>query len=236
MHRAGLTRIQRRATEEPSTAAASEPVVSRVIGFRGRDGEVPGASVAKTSASPSSTTHRTPASSSPISRLPVRSTTAVACCRANAATASRSMTSRVLTQLTHETGIGAACCQQLVVGAAFHDAALVEDDDLVAVTDRRQAVGDDQAGAAAPAEVGVDLCFGHGVERARRLVEHDQARVRGQGARQLEALALAAGQVATAFAHDGLEAAGRGHHVDQDRRVNGRHARSPPPGRWGPTW
>ena len=46
-------------------------------------------------------------------------------------------------------GVEAALAQQLVVGAALGDAALVEHDDLVGVDHGRQAVGDDDRGAAA---------------------------------------------------------------------------------------
>mgnify|MGYP006179948009 CR=1 FL=1 len=44
-------------------------------------------------------------------------------------------------------GVKAALAQQLGVGAAFGDPALVENDDLVGVDDGGEAVGDDDGGA-----------------------------------------------------------------------------------------
>ena len=65
-----------------------------------------------------------------------------------------------------ELGIEAAGVgHQLVVGAALDHPALAEHDDLLAVADGAEPVGDDQAGAAAAAEVVVDQGLGHRVER-----------------------------------------------------------------------
>src|SRR6185295_19973744 len=82
---------------------------------------------------------------------------------------------------------------------ALDDAAVVHDDDLVAVPNRAQAVRDDQAGAAAAAEVIVDRLLGGRVERAGRLVEHEDARVADQRERDLHALPLTAAEIAAAF-------------------------------------
>ena len=95
--------------------------------------------------------------------------------------------------------IAADVGHQLVVGAALDDPALVEDDDLVAVADGAQAVGDDQAGAAAAAEVVVDERLGHRVERAGRLVEDEQRRVADQGPGDLQPLPLTAREVPCAL-------------------------------------
>ena len=65
------------------------------------------------------------------------------------------------------------------MGAAFGDAALVEDEDLVGVDDGRQAVGDDD-GRAAGGDVAqglLDRRLGAAVERAGRLVEDQDRRV-----------------------------------------------------------
>ena len=74
---------------------------------------------------------------------------------------------------------------QLVVRAALHHSPRVQDDDLVAVSDRRQPVGDDQARAASPAEVVVDDPLGPGIKRARGLVEHRAGSVRRTSARAI---------------------------------------------------
>ena len=81
------------------------------------------------------------------------------------------------------------------MGPAFDDAALLEHDDLVAVADRAQPVGDDQAGTAPAAEVEVDRQLGLRVERARRLVEHEHRRLQRQRAGDLHPLALPAAEV-----------------------------------------
>ena len=85
--------------------------------------------------------------------------------------------------------------QELVVSAALHDAATREHDDQVAIADRRQAVGDDQAGAAAAAQVVVEDHFCLGVERACGLVENQQAGLTNQCPGDLQPLALAAGEI-----------------------------------------
>ena len=81
--------------------------------------------------------------------------------------------------------------------AALDGDALLEDDDLVAVADRREAVRDDQAGAAAGADVLVDRLLDQRVEGARRLVHDQDRRVAGERAGDLEPLALAAAPVAS---------------------------------------
>ena len=74
---------------------------------------------------------------------------------------------------------------QLVVGAALHHSPRVQDDDLVAVSDRRQPVRDDQARAASPAQVVVDDPLGLGIERARGLVEDRAGSARRTSARAI---------------------------------------------------
>src|SRR5690606_41006719 len=65
-------------------------------------------------------------------------------------------------------GVGAVGVLHLVVRAALHDLAALHDDDLVAVADRRQPVGDDHAGAAAAADRVVDQHLG-GDRKSTRL-------------------------------------------------------------------
>ncbi len=53
-----------------------------------------------------------------------------------------------LDELLVEVGVGAAFGEELVVGAAFDDVAVVEHKDHVGVADGGEAMGDDEAGAA----------------------------------------------------------------------------------------
>ena len=84
--------------------------------------------------------------------------------------------------------------QQLVVAPVGDDPATLHHHHAVGEADGREAVGDDQRGPAAHerAQRAVDLELTLGVDRARRVVEHQDARVHEQGARDGDALALAA--------------------------------------------
>ena len=98
----------------------------------------------------------------------------------------------------NQLGVVAALREQLVVGTAFHDAALVQHDDLIAIADGGQAVGDDDAGDAALCDGVDDLVLRLRVQGGRRLVHDADGRILGEGAGDFEPLALAAGQVAAA--------------------------------------
>ena len=92
-----------------------------------------------------------------------------------------------------------------------------EHDDLVAVADGAQAVGDDQAGASPAPEVVVDDGLGLGVQRAGGLVEHQQARVADQRPGDLQALPLAAGEVPGPLGDDRVVTAPAAQQVAMDR-------------------
>ena len=81
-------------------------------------------------------------------------------------------------------------------------------------------MGDDQAGAAAPAQVVVDDPLGLRVERAGRLVEDQQAGVAHQGPGDLQPLALAAGEVPPLLGDGRAVAAPPLEQVAVDRRVD----------------
>src|SRR5579883_2009265 len=106
--------------------------------------------------------------------------------------------------------------------AALHDASAAQDDDLVTVADRAEPVGDDQAGAAAPAEVVVDDPFRLGVQRTGGLVEDYQAGVADQGPGDLEALALPAGEVPRPLGDRRAVSTPPLEQIAVDRRVDGR--------------
>jgi len=98
-----------------------------------------------------------------------------------------------------------------LVGSTLEDLALFYDENLVGATDGGEAVGDHEGGAALHEEVEavLDEGLGFGVERARGLVEYEDAGVGEDGARDGEALALTAGELDAALADDGVVAFGK---------------------------
>ena len=108
--------------------------------------------------------------------------------------------------------VQAALRQQFGVRALLDDAASVERHDAVGTLDRRQPVRDDERRAAAHQQVERGLLhlrsLGLGVERRRRLVEDQDRGVLVDGARDRQALALAAGQFAAVVADDRVDALG----------------------------
>src|SRR5262245_19762455 len=104
--------------------------------------------------------------------------------------------------------VAAAAREELGVGAALDDAAALEHQDLVGRADGREAVRDHE-GRAAAAQLGesrLDQALALAVEARGRLVEYQEARMGEQGARDGDALALAAGELDAALADDGVVA------------------------------
>ena len=91
--------------------------------------------------------------------------------------------------------------QQRRVAPAFRNAAVAQDNDLVRIDDGAEAVGNDQGRAVARQflEVGLDLALGLGIERGGRLVEQQDRRRFEDGARDRDALLLAAGELQAAL-------------------------------------
>ena len=102
--------------------------------------------------------------------------------------------------------------EELVVGAAFHDAAGLDDEDLVGGPHRGQPVGDDDGGAAFQGlgERLLDGRLGGVVQVGGRLVEDDDALAGQEQPGDGHALAFAAGEAVAALADDGVEAVGQG--------------------------
>jgi len=75
--------------------------------------------------------------------------------------------------------VGALQCEEFVVRAAFDDASFVQDDDAVGPSDRAEAVGDHEAGAALHQAGKGDLesGFRERVDGAGGFVEHEDARI-----------------------------------------------------------
>src|SRR5215468_3679064 len=93
--------------------------------------------------------------------------------------------------------VTSAPAQQLVVTTRFDDSPILDDEDAVGVHHGMQAVGDDD-GRAPLAKVldgALNLALGFRIERGGCLVEQDEGGVFEQGARDGDALALAAGEL-----------------------------------------
>ena len=86
---------------------------------------------------------------------------------------------------TVEGGVAAAGADELIVGAVLDEAAALNGHDAITGAHRREAVRDDEDGAAAGdlAQVLLDGALALVVERARRLVENENARVANQAMR-----------------------------------------------------
>src|ERR1043166_3860743 len=97
--------------------------------------------------------------------------------------------------------------EQRLVRAALDDAAVVEDDDVVGVLHRGDAMGDDQHGPPLPdlAQRPQDALLGLRVDGAQRVVEQEDQRVADERAGDGGALLLPARQRDAALADDGLQ-------------------------------
>src|SRR5215472_3415146 len=106
--------------------------------------------------------------------------------------------------------VAATCPDQVIVGAVFSQPAAVDGDEAVAPPNSRQPMRDDEDGAAfgKPRHVLLDDPLALIVERARRFVEDQDARVGNERARDGQTLALAAREAGAALAHDGVVAIG----------------------------
>ena len=110
-----------------------------------------------------------------------------------------------------ERRIAPAPANQFVVSAILDEAAMVERQDAVGEANRGQAVGDDENRAPCGdlRHVLLDDPLAFIVERARRFVKDQDPRLAQECARNRNALALAAGQAAAAFADDRVVALGQ---------------------------
>ena len=100
----------------------------------------------------------------------------------------------------------------LAPGAGFDDAAVLHDGDTVAeIAHQRHGVGDEEIGEAVAllqvAQQVDDLCADRDIERADRFVQDEQLGAERDGACDVDALALAAGElVGIAAERGGIEA------------------------------
>ena len=80
---------------------------------------------------------------------------------------------------------------------AFDHGALIQHQDLIAVPDRGQPVGDHDAGDAPVLDGLYQLVLGQGVQGGGGLVQDDQGGVLGQDPGDLQTLPLSAGQISS---------------------------------------
>src|SRR5260370_33927589 len=94
------------------------------------------------------------------------------------------------------------------MAAVFDDAATFDGDETSGVAYRGQPVGDDKVCASGGDffHVLLDAALAFVIERAGRVIEDQNARIRHQGAGDRNALALTARQAATTLANDGVVA------------------------------
>src|SRR5215213_217796 len=105
-----------------------------------------------------------------------------------------------------EVGVDIAAFEQFLMRAAGVYGAAFENEDLVRVDQRRQAMRDHDQRASLRDfhQIGVDDRLAVGIERAGRLVEHQNARIAHQRARDRQTLALSAGQIGRSLLDEGL--------------------------------
>src|SRR5207237_4511980 len=111
--------------------------------------------------------------------------------------------------LMPKAAVDVAAVEQFLVRADVVNAAALEDEDRIRIHQRGEAVRDNNQGAALrdAQQVGVDDRLAVRIERARRLIEDQDARITDQRAGDRETLPLAARQVCRALLDKGLIAA-----------------------------
>src|SRR5437867_11500442 len=120
-----------------------------------------------------------------------------------------------------EPEVRASLGDQVMVRSALDDAAAVEHENLISVNDGRQAVRDDEHGAAGeqPVDGLLDKALGLGVERRGRLIEYEDRRIDEQRTSDGDSLSLSARETSAALAEDGLVSVGK--LADEAVRVRG---------------
>jgi hypothetical protein len=108
---------------------------------------------------------------------------------------------------------------QLLMGSALDNFALLQHDDFVAVADRAQAVCDDDARATAPTQVVVDGFFGDWIERARRFIKDDDGGIGNQRPRNFYSLTLTPAEVGAAFIDVAVVVSGPRRDIFVNRRI-----------------
>jgi hypothetical protein len=72
----------------------------------------------------------------------------------------------------------------------LHDAAFVQNDDMIRVLNSAQAVSDDDPGTSQSVQVTIDHCFGEDVQVAGGFIQQQEARITRNRAGNCKALSL----------------------------------------------
>src|SRR6185312_11250957 len=110
-----------------------------------------------------------------------------------------------------KTPVDAAMGEELLVAAHFAKLAAMHDEDSVGALNRREAVGDDDGGAAGDhaLESGAHTEFGIGIDGGSGFIGDEDARVVGEGAGEVDELLLAGGEGIAALAERLVVSAGK---------------------------
>src|SRR5688572_19292677 len=130
-----------------------------------------------------------------------------------------------LEQLTaQQLRVYTSACKQLHVRTALDDAAIVEHDDLLRRHHRADAMADHDRGSTTQhvLQRGKDVFLRLCVDRAERIIQHENGRIAGKCTGECRALSLSAGQIHAALTESRLIAIGkRCDRVAQLRDVRG---------------
>jgi hypothetical protein len=113
-------------------------------------------------------------------------------------------------ELTVEVVVFATCCEQVAMAAAFHDAAVVKNENLVGTDDGAEPMGDDETSAACEqfGEGALETVLGDGIDRTRGFVENENPWIGQESAGKTHELTLAERETGASFADLGGKAVG----------------------------
>jgi hypothetical protein len=104
--------------------------------------------------------------------------------------------------------VTAAKGEEFLVSSSFGDAAVVEDQYLVGVSNRVHAIADDQRCTSTGAKPFFDLGFGLRIECGSCTVKHQYSRVPGEASCDLDSLSLPAAEITAVFLKGRIEPPG----------------------------
>src|SRR5437763_1960753 len=102
---------------------------------------------------------------------------------------------------------------------SFDDLTILQDNDLVAIADRAEAMGHEKASTAAQSNPLGDARFGFGIESACGLIEDEDSRADHEGAGDLQALPLSTAEVRSTFQKPAVQSPRQSEHRLKDRGV-----------------
>ncbi len=120
-----------------------------------------------------------------------------------------------------EAAVGTLPAHELIVGAGFHDSAIIQHEDLVSIPYRRESVRDDDDGSIGeePVDRTLDEALRLAIQRRGGLIEDEDGRVAQYRTGDGDPLALPTGETHTSIAEHSVVALGGGH--DELMRVRG---------------